>query len=114
VPGVGAIIEEESIIDESIAEASDICDDMVEESIMDEDMADVSAGADIMDESIIDDDIEVSIIEDEAVSCARAPVTRSAATAVLAKSSRVIVVSLGSTDLLDESRGALLCRSGAA
>ena len=77
----------DDIIDESMVEASDICEDIADESIIED-----SIGAeDIIEESIGIEDIDGSIIDEDDASWARAPVVaRIAAKAVVAKSWRII------------------------
>jgi hypothetical protein len=95
--------EADDIIAESIEDASDICEDIIEESMVDEavSMAEdevVSAAADDEVSIIADEEDAVSIMEDEEdASWDSAPVTRTAVSAVVAKSRRSILVSLGST-----------------
>ncbi|HZY68932.1 MAG TPA: hypothetical protein VFE52_10110 [Devosia sp.] len=85
--------DEESIIDD---EASIGADDIIEESIIEDD---ASMGADdIMDESIIEEDMVESIIEDsidDEASWAITGSARTAATAVVASSVRIIAGFLG-------------------
>jgi hypothetical protein len=99
VRGVTAgAFEADDIISESIEDASDICDDIIEESMADEGAEEASAAADDDEMSVaIDDEDAVSIAEEEDASWDRTPVTRTADNAVVAKSRRSILVSLGST-----------------
>jgi hypothetical protein len=89
----GAIGSADDIIDESIIDelSMGISDDIIELSMgISEDIIELSIG-------ISDDIIDESIIDDE--SCATAGIASRAATAVVARRVRIIVVSLGSTSV---------------
>ena len=85
-------------------DASDICEDIIDESIIedelsiiDDDIIDESMEDDIMELSIIDDEDMSPIADDDEASCESAPVASRADRAVVAMSRRNILISLGST-----------------
>jgi len=80
----GSDASDEDIIEDSMEEASDICDDIAEESIIE---------------------------DDDEVSWANAPVASTAATAVVARSMRIMVVSLSSTLVGSAARRSYLAGS---
>ena len=82
-----------SIMEESMLDASDICEDIIDESIIedelsiiDDDIIDESMEDDIMELSIIDDEDMSPIADDDEASCERAPVASRADRTVPARS----------------------------